>query len=651
MSRSEKPQVDASVIAAVHRTGKAWRAVIGRVNSRKPAIVDSETFLASDNARLERWLSKYGVSRVISVLPASSVICRTIPLPNAAPDQLEPALRLQAEAHLLGIAPPHRLAMAVLHSAEGETTRSGLVLAWPENAAVGAPPTDREITYAPDVAALAALLNGSRPAEPLMWLDRSDGSVALALPHANGAVFRGTRQDGQSTDHWRQGIGRVLAETALSIGSTGQFIDSLMHSVDSRLSDMGPDTATLIIPRELVPSLSWRIEAPDRDETWWSAYGVAAGALLATTDQLAPLTQLREAPPREAPSAIRQAAVRLSVWPNAVKVLAACALLVAVSPLALSRLRLMALERRLPDIAAHERALEQAQAQLSMYRELGQQAWPMTKLLSDIACAMPLGIELDRIRIVQGETFQVNGRVVPRDGRTAQDMLGEMQANLYDSGMFKDVGFKLGDAANFGDSHEFDLQAKIERPYIVRTKLPEKQDFGLKTLRELMYGPRPADAPLDDPAHVVEATATAPVEDASAAASEDEPPPDAAVSGALDQLAETGEPVEPDSSEDEGDEARPSRRPARDLASGSRSIGSATNSITERGSASGLPPSQDIPPAVSDEQIAAMTLPEAKDALTRVARARRMGAGLDEATRERLKREFESLMARVREGR
>ena len=40
---------------------------------------------------------------------------------------------------------------------------------------------------------LAALLNGQRPDGPVLWFDPADGSVALAVSHANGAVLRAAR--------------------------------------------------------------------------------------------------------------------------------------------------------------------------------------------------------------------------------------------------------------------------------------------------------------------------------------------------------------------------------------------------------------------------------------------------------------------------
>src|SRR5690606_13406464 len=146
----------------MHRTGSIWRGIIANTRGDRPVILGTREFAADQITRLDDWLNQHTVGSVLCVLPAGTVICRNCSLPEAEPDQLNQALRLQAEAHLLGIAPPHRLAMAVLDSAPGETSRSGIILAWPENAAFDPPPTVRPITFTPDIASLAALLDGER---------------------------------------------------------------------------------------------------------------------------------------------------------------------------------------------------------------------------------------------------------------------------------------------------------------------------------------------------------------------------------------------------------------------------------------------------------------------------------------------------------
>jgi hypothetical protein len=251
VKRPASATANPDVVAALHRVGRSWRCVAARRRNGGLELIDSREIRVDQESRLEVWLNEHAVGRTICVLPASSVICRTAPLPNAPEDQLMPALRLQAESFLLGGTPDHRRAMAILHAAPGESSRAGIVVAWPENTAAPRPPVTHDVTYAPDVACLAAMLNGYRSPEPIVWVDRSNGSVALAVTHAHGAVFRATREAGDDAQIWKQGVGRVLAETALSVGHTGGFTEEIVQSTTARMNGVAADDGALVMPLEV----------------------------------------------------------------------------------------------------------------------------------------------------------------------------------------------------------------------------------------------------------------------------------------------------------------------------------------------------------------------------------------------------------------
>ena len=50
-----------------------------------------------------------------------------------------------------------------------------------------------------------------------------------------------------------------------------------------------------------------------------------------------------------------------------------------------------------------------------IYEEVKDDRWSMTKILADLACNTPRGIELDQIRIDQGESISISGRVTGQD--------------------------------------------------------------------------------------------------------------------------------------------------------------------------------------------------------------------------------------------
>ncbi|MHC4415339.1 MAG: PilN domain-containing protein [Planctomycetota bacterium] len=624
-------------IAVLHRTGDVVRGLIAARRNGRSALIAWEQF-EDDRAepiedRIDAWLEEHRAAEVIGVLPAAAVVCRTCSLPDADPEHLEQALRLQAEAHLPDTGPEHRQAMAVLPVAPGETNRSGIIVAWPEAARPPLPPTRREMTFAPDVAALAALLNGVRPADPLLSIDRSDGSVALAISHANGAAIRAARGNAESPHAWRESVGRVIAETALSVGHTGAYTESLADAVTGQIPGGEHPEAALVAPPQIIESARVRLDGAPTDPAWWRAYGVAAGAFLARTDQLAPLTQLKAAAPIESPSRMRSLFEALSNPASAAKIVAACLVIVLLGPSTISGLRLWLLKAKLPDLQAHLAEARQAEAQLAMYRELKDKSWPMAKLLSDIACNTPEGIDLDQVRLKHGERISVSGRSKPHGDLSAQEVVALMQENLRQSRIFTDIYHNWGHSDAFG-AYEFTLSAKVVRPYHRHPYTPEL-DFGDWTLGDRMYGTRPT-APEPD--------ATPPAE--TAAAAEAKPAP---VVPPAEPVKEGPPPTVMADSVDESDEGGsdlplvrlPQERP--------RFPGQAAGSrADDRATGGPAPPSVNIPEPLTAEQVKLMGLSEAQEARALAARALQR-AILDDEDRQRLKKQFRDLQDRIRE--
>ncbi len=626
MSRATPVQTAEPTVAVLHRVAGAVCALAATATPR-PRVVAARRFENDDPDPIEAWLTEHHATEVMGVLPAAAVICRTSSLPDAEPAQLEQALRLQAEAYMLGSVPPHRQAMAVLPSIEGETDRSGIIVAWPEKAAPAFPALRHELTFTPDVAALAALLNGERPAEPLLWIDRTDGSVALAISHTNGAVFRAARGNPESLAAWGESLGRLIAETALSVGHSGAFTESLVEDVTNRLADA--EAAALLAPSEIIKSARARIEGTPADPGWWRDHGVAVGAILARVEGLDALTRLREAPPLQSPSGFRRVVEALSQPATAAKLAALALAVVFLAPIVASGLRLWLLQVRLTDLPEYVTEARAARSKLVMYRELKENAWPMSKLLADIACNTPQGIELDQVRVKYGERLLLSGRAKRHGPDSAQEIVALMQENFRQSMIFNEIYYTWGEPDTFGQ-YDFTLSARVVRPYH-RHRYPLELDFGEWTLGDRLYkktGPpeqgqqeEPAEAPDPPPPPPPAAAEAIGLETADADADGD---------GETDALAMG-----------RGIVRLPADRPS--------PLGAAAESrANDRGLGGGPPPaSQDIPEALTEEQIELMTLDDAQESRARVAKARQRGI-LDKETRERLRKEFRLLTSRIR---
>ena len=646
MNRSTRTPIDSGVFAAIHQAGRVWRCVAGRLNQGRLTLIDHREFPAAggQESRIRTWADQHQVTRAVIVLPSSSVICRTCYLPNASPQELEPALRLQAEAHLLGQTPEHRQAMAVLPAAAGETTRCGIVLAWPESAET--PTLDlgesetRSVTYAPDIAALAALLNGQRTTEPILAVDRRDGSIALAMTHAGGATFRATREDAANSTAWLNNVGRVVAETALNVNHTGPFVDSLAQSIKQQLSTVERDQAALLVPDELIDALNSRIEGPKREKKFWTEYGLAAGTLLAMTNQLATLAQMLHTPPIEAPSAMSRVVNTLSDRRRATMIVAACVLAIVLAPLTIAGLRLAVLNWKLPDDFAQRKAVETADDRIEMYRSLGEQAWPMTKLLADLANCVPTSVEVELIDMQQGQEIRLGGRA-RRDsetGKTAADHVLLMEQKLRGTKIFDGFRTSVSDGDSLGN-YQFDMSFRVTHPYR-NVPYAEDDDYAVASLAYRQWGH------LDY-------------------YKEENFFPDS--TGSTIRPASTPPRERPSPSEDSGTNSSPA--PANDVEASGDAAGEETSSSSSRrippripggprigGEAGtigedpfiGVADSQRVPDPKTPEEIKAMNLDTAKAYSSELATAVRR-ASIDKETRERLLEDFRLVREHLRE--
>ncbi len=657
-----------STIAVLHRHGGQWFGLIASIAEGFVRVLDTRAFTGGSDPAMNRWLDDRQVGRVLCVLPASSIICRTVTLPAASAEQMDEALRLQAEAHLLGIAPPHRQAMAVLPAAAGETTRSGLVIAWPQSRSIEIPDFNRPVTCTADIAALAALTNGQRPAQPLIWLDPAANALAIALAHANGMVLRALNADLSDAAQRADAVRRTLAETALNVGHTGPFIESIVQQAQAAVAAAG-DQRVLLLPAEIRDAAAERLTGVTPDDEWWARFGIAAGALLALAGPLAPLAMLLPSVPIASPSRVREVVERLSNRRVAIAAAFACAIVLVFGPLFVHGLRVAVLSMRYPDIEQDVRLVDRLEDQREMYMELKDRGWSVTKVLSDIACNTPLDIEVEHIRISSSDRgFSIMGKALSnaKENISAPDVVAGMQKNLHESGVFKDVKVTI-EKPDFSGRYSFDLTATVSRPFhrFDYRRLSPKLDFALLTHLERMQGKTVEEklAAAGDAAKGAAATSVA-AGSAAGDSARDEVP--MRVAGA-DEIESTDAGADGGTSPGEivasSDGASsplsrstpPRSSPGSTRPMPNRSFGSQGGSGEEprafsdqdrRSEGSLTAPSATIPDALTEAQINAMTREQALSALTNISNAR-LHATLTDEQSERLKNENRLLLQRL----
>lgn len=439
----------------------------------------------------------------------------------------------------------------------------------------------------------------------------------------------------------------MVAETTLSVGHTDTFVQTTVNTAREAAQEVGPDQGVLHIPQEITTRAHERLQGSEPDEQWWSKYGIAAGAVLVQESSLAPLARMEHAAPEETTSPIKAFVDKLSQPRMATKLAVAAVLILMFGPLAVNWARMVVLEIRHADIDEKLALVNNARNSLVVYRELGNTAWPMTKILADIASNTPEGVELESIRINPGRTFTVRGRALPQDEHSAPELVVLMQQYLRESNIFNEITLHWGDSDAYGN-YDFELSARLLNPYR-RHQYPEDLDFANLTLAERMYGPSPerlADSGETTPQlpggslEVPAQTRTVGDRTQQSETRETDGARASANAERSDPYAELYDPAE----------SRETSRLDRPLTSraGGGIGGDAETRESTRGQG-GVGSHHEIPEPITKDQIRALSESEVMDMLIRVGNARRSARNRgDDELYSRLQQEFNWLMAQRR---
>ena len=582
-------------------------------------------------------------SASLVLLPAGHALSRVIDLPQAAETQLEAALQLQVGALQLGNLPSWRSGHVVLPD-DGTPARRGVVVEWPQgHDDIDTPrdlPPDADPLFAGDVAALAALLQAGAEG-PLLSVAPERDRIAFAVRVAGGIVLRSTQVDPAA---WPDAVELAVVESAVARGAAAAWLEELLLNLREamRMAHDGGFGCT----RHDQRLLSRCVEA-DADPDWWRDNGLAAGAALAWLGPLRPLVSLRRQPAGERAGVIGDVLNRLADRTLAIRLAVAAVLALAILPPLVSGARLLLLEWKVGDVAEKERAIQAHRERVALYGELQRRAWPMGKLLGDLACVTPEGIDWDDIQVSLDRNVMVRGVARPHDGKDGTEVILLMERQMRDSRVFDKIQ-KKWDPPDSKGSVNFTLAAVVSRPTL-RPNWPVEQDFGRRTLAERRYGPAEPAEPAPEPPPSTELPPSPELTNSEEPVTEPTPAPatpaDTSVAAELVAVdtAASGE-IAGDGEAAEAGAARGTRgirRSGRPVSSGD---GLARRSERTPASSDAETP---IPPPLSDEQIAAMTRAEAQEAASRVALARKRAP--DEATEKRLRDEFNKLMKRTRE--
>jgi hypothetical protein len=430
--------------------------------------------------------------------------------------------------------------------------------------------------------------------------------------------------------------------------------------------------------------------APD-DAAWRAQFGDLAGVALALRSPLSPLLGLMPIEPRRSQGLLIDALARMDSPAFTKRALIAAGLAVVFGPMAVAGLRLAWLNFRLADADAFEASMVSSERRIALYGQVDKLGWPMSKLLSDIACTTPDGIEIESINIDHGSNVQVRGLARGVGELSSVDAIVVMEERMRASKVFSRIVKSWEEPK--GGSTEFSITAQVADPMLI-VRYSESQDYGKKSLAEQRWGPVDADGFLieagsapaaptpttpvasgdqqpvavvpdmvagdapgvgvptvvtnGEPVAASTGARTTPAGAAAAAASEAARAPAAAsgetnVASAGGGAAEAANDAAPAEADGESREGRGGRRGGLPGASG-------PTEASRRGRpavGAAQPAEQPIPPALTQDQVDAMSRDEARDMLIKIAAVRQRD-GLDEETTARLKKDFDMLKARTR---
>jgi Tfp pilus assembly protein PilN len=482
-------------------------------------------------------------------------------------------------------------------------------------------------------------------AGPLVTVSADRTACSFAVRTPRGVSVRSTRID---PAQWPEAATVAAVESALHGGMHGADAERLVEALDQAIAAAGDGGfgCTEADRAALAAHVSGL-----EDAEAWRVHGLKALAALIWFSPRKPLVSLRAQPLGERPSPVGEWLNRLGEPKSLARAAMLCVLMLVVAPPLFAGGRLLLLQWKIGDLDGKERALRAYQKEMSLYADLERRAWPMGKLLGDLANVTPEGVEWEDLLISQDRNVTVHGLAKPHENQSGNEVILQLEKQMRDSRVFDKVTKRMEPSDGKG-MVKFTLSATVAKPTL-RPAYKEAQDFARKTLAERRYGTQAVHAAAKAAADAGEGDGTESAGHGGETAAQGKtaaPPSDLpAIDPLKDEHAPHAAPTvasgagESPEGADKGDTA--SRRGGRATRAGATKA----NDIPKRSertpdSANHATP---IPPALTDAEIDAMSKEEAQAAISKVAIARQ-SAEVDDDTKKRLKDEFDKLTKHLR---
>src|SRR5262249_49302861 len=154
---------------------------------------------------------------------------------------------------------------------------------------------------------------------------------------------------------------------------------------------------------------------------------------------------------------------------NAWGAVAAACVLMLLGPLGLAAARKTILEHRAKQVQDLKVGAEGLEKKAAMYEQFNISRWPMTKLLSEVSQATPVGVVMTNLQITNGQGVIMQGTA------ESPEQINKLVDNLSATRVFGNVSPNRVDTKSESVT-EFDLSAKVLQPNLP-AKTTEEMDF------------------------------------------------------------------------------------------------------------------------------------------------------------------------------
>jgi Tfp pilus assembly protein PilN len=466
--KSRSPQGNPDIVAAVEqRAGGFAAAAVTRSGGNARIIA---TALLESVQAVASFVTQHQAGRLVRLAPLADTIVKYADVPVSDGAQMIAAAGLMAEAELPSSLAPHRRAGGLLTGGLRTGTREALLTGWLDRGQPIETIAAGLESFCTPGAALALLKGQSAAAA---CLDASSQAYCVLASGSERSVARMVLEDEMATEALAAAAKDAAVAAARSLGETATCTGT-----------------QVLVDGEARAAFCAKVSGARDDQGWFDQYGLSvAAAVLALTPETALLTQLLPV----APIVEEPAPVQLARWvskggrPWVIGIAATLGLVLIPWGIVVARDEFLSGRVKvIEDMRKNNADLEK---QAAMYSQLDISRWPLTKLMSDISGATPVGVSASDVRLSpeQGLTFQGRAK--------SADLVNVFQKNLGETKLFRSIKVNRTESMAEGGV-EFNLTAEITAS---QAHIPVKPalDFAAESLSKRLYGVEAAALPAE----------------------------------------------------------------------------------------------------------------------------------------------------------